>query len=127
VVEKLPRHVAGKDEQRSQLKNNMLSKKKRVTKELFPVILKKGGTLSTSLFSFRYIPSEIPRYAFVAPKTVAKKAVDRNKLRRQGYAALRLYNLKPCSGVFFYKKQAKAPLFQSIKEDVGSILSKIRL
>jgi ribonuclease P protein component len=105
----------------------MFSKKKRVTKELFQIIMKKGATLQAPLFVFRYIPSDEPHYAFVAPKSVAKNAVDRNKLRRQGYASLKSYPLKQCSGIFFYKKQAKGSPYQEIKESVGCIVDKIRL
>jgi len=103
----------------------MLSKKKRVTKELFQTIMKVGGTLSGSFFVFRYIKQNNPQYAFVAPKKVAKRAVDRNKLRRQGYNALRSFKLKGYAGIFFYKKQTKAVSFKDIKEEVGLILSKL--
>jgi ribonuclease P protein component len=105
----------------------MFSKKKRVTKDVFQTIMKQGGTLSGSLFIFRYIPSKTPAFAIVAPKTVAKQAHLRNKLRRQGYASLRKYPLKPCSGIFFYKKGQLDRSITAISTDIGTILSKIRL
>lgn len=106
----------------------MLSKKKRVTKELFQSIMKNGRTASSSLFVFRYIPQKHPQYAFVAPKTLAKQAVLRNKLRRQGYNALHKNPKIPnVLGIFFYKKQPKIPNFNEIEGDVNSILNKISL
>ena len=105
----------------------MVPKKKRVSKELFQAIVKKGDTLSVPLFIFRYIPSVDAHYAVVAPKGVAKKAVARNKLRRQGYAAINSYPLKPCAAIFFYKKEAKNASYSEIKENVAKILSKIKL
>jgi ribonuclease P protein component len=105
----------------------MSSKNKRVTKELFQTIMKKGGMLSSPLFVFRYIPQKPLSYAVVAPKSVAKKAITRNKLKRQGYSALRAYPLPPLSGIFFYKKGAKNATFIEIKENVKVILDKIKL
>jgi ribonuclease P protein component len=105
----------------------MLSKNKRVTKELFQTIMTKGGMLSGPLFVFRYMPSKYPSYAVVAPKSVAKKAVSRNKLRRQGYSALRNHKLPLLSGIFFYKKGAQNASFSDIKENIKTIIDKIRL
>jgi ribonuclease P protein component len=102
----------------------MLPKKKRITKELFADIIKKGRVVHGSLFLFRYIKKENPHYAFVAPKAVAKSAVERNRLRRRGYAALRLCTIKPIAGIFFYKKIAPKASFVEIKKDIDSILNK---
>lgn len=103
----------------------MLPKRKRVTKEVFQGIMKTGRTTSSPLFVFRYISSSTPQYAFVAPKSIAKNAISRNKLRRQGYNTLRLYKLKPYAGIFFYKKGAQNSTPQEIKESISTILSKI--
>jgi len=103
----------------------MLPKRKRVTKEIFQDIIKTGRTLSSPLFVFRYIPNSTPRYAFVAPKSVAKQAIIRNKLRRQGYNILRKYKLKPYLGAFFYKKGSQNATIDDINKDINSILNKI--
>jgi len=103
----------------------MLLKKKRVTKELFQTVLKSGNTLSGSFFIFRYIKQSTPQYAFVASKKIAKRAVDRNKLRRQGYNSLNSLPLKNYLGVFFYKKHPKNASFKDIKEDIAIILGKL--
>ena len=104
----------------------MLPKKKRVTKEQFLTIIKQRGTLSAPLFLFRYIPQKTPQYAFVVPKNIAKSAVERNRMRRQGYNTLRHQPLKPCAGIFFYKKEARKATLQEVKDSVVMILSKIR-
>jgi ribonuclease P protein component len=104
----------------------MLQKKKRVTKELFQIIMEKGEVISSPFFVFRYIKNSIPQYAFVAPKGIVKKASNRNALRRKGYNALRVHTLKNVAGIFFYKKQAILVSFAEIKDDIKIILSKIR-
>ena len=105
----------------------MLPKKKRVTKEIFQTIMEKGNIVSGSFFVFRYIKQDVPQYAFVAPKKVAKTAVRRNSLRRSGYNILRLYNLKSNAGIFFYKKEALNSDNIEIKKDIDFILKKARI
>ena len=104
----------------------MLPKRKRVTKDLFQNIMKKGKVVSSPLFLFRYINQNSPQYVFVVPKTVSKRAVDRNKLRRQGYNILNSQALKPVAGIFFYKKEAKNANQTQIKEDILYFLNKIQ-
>ena len=65
-------------------------------------------------------------YAFVAPKKIAKTATKRNSLRRKGYNIIRNYELRPLSGVFFYKKEALSVDTQDLKQDIDIILSKIK-
>jgi ribonuclease P protein component len=104
----------------------MLSKKKRVTKDLFQAIMKSGKVIQSPFFIFRYIKQNPPNYAFVAPKSIAKTATERNKLRRRGYNSLSLMVKIPLAGIFFYKKEAKNATFKEIKEDIGDLLSKIK-
>ena len=106
----------------------MLPKSHRITKELFSGVMKNGKTFSSPLFVFCYIPQKSPQYAFVAPKTVAKQAILRNKLRRQGYNALSQNPKIPSVlGIFFYKKQAKIAPFEEIKKGINEVFSKINL
>ena len=102
----------------------MLPNKKRVTKEFFQTIMKEGKTFSTPLFLFRFVKSDTPHYAFVAPKGIFKKAVEMNKFRRIGYNILRSTSIKSGSGVFLYKKQALLATQVEIKENVLFILKK---
>lgn len=105
----------------------MLNKKRRLTKELFQDVLKNGKTIPGRLFLFKFKASNLPQYAFVAPKTLAKEAHLRNKLRRQGYYSLTKQDKIPnVLGVFFYKKQDKIPIFKDIDEDIASIIRKLK-
>ena len=106
----------------------MLPKKKRVTKEIFQNVMKNGKMISGSLFVLRYIPSKSPQFAFIAPKIVAKQAVSRNKLRRQGYNSIsKTAKIPNIIGLFFYKKEAKNAKFGEIKGGINTLLSKICL
>jgi len=105
----------------------MLPKKKRITKDIFQTILKKGNIVSGSFFLFRYIKETSPKYAFVVSKKIAKTAIKRNSLRRKGYNVLRLYDLKSCAGIFFYKKEALSASVVEIKEEINSILKKAKI
>ena len=104
----------------------MLSKKKRVTKDIFQTILKRGSIISGSFFLFRYTPYSTPAYAFVVSKKIAKTAVKRNSLRRVGYNILRKQELRPVSGVFFYKKEALRAEPKEVENDIVSILKKLK-
>ena len=105
----------------------MLPKKKRVTKNVFQNIMDKGNVVSGSFFILRYIRQDIPQYAIVAPKKIAKTAVKRNSLRRKGYNLLRLYDLKSHAGIFFYKKEALVASPIDIKKDIEFILKKAKI
>jgi len=87
--------------------------------------MKEGRTFSTQLFLFYFVKSDLPHYAFVAPKGLFKGAVKRNKFRRIGYNVLRSISLKQGSGVFFYKKQATTATTEEIKENIYFILRKV--
>jgi ribonuclease P protein component len=105
----------------------MLSKKKRVTKEIFQTIMDKGIIVSGSFFVLRYIKQDKPQYVFVAPKKIAKTAVKRNSLRRKGYNILRLYDFKSNAGIFFYKREALIATPIEIKKDLDYILKKAKI
>lgn len=75
---------------------------------------------------FKYLKQKDPQYAFVAPKSIAKKAIIRNGLRRKGYGALRLQVLPGCAGVFIYKKEGLKAGTKDIQKDLEFILKKIK-
>ena len=104
----------------------MLPKEKRVNKKDFEFIIKNGKTLYSSLFSFCYIESPLPHYAFVAPKKSFKWAVKRNKYRRIGYDILRkLEHNYRVSAIFIYKKEALNAPKEEIQKNIEFLLSKI--
>ena len=102
----------------------MFSKEKRVTKDLFTLIMKEGQVIYGSFFMFKYIKHGGPKYAFVAPKNIAKKAIIRNSLRRRGYGALESLLLPSYIGVFIYKKEGLRAKSEEIKKDLDFILKK---
>ncbi len=102
--------------------------KKRVTKNLFDKILKEGVVFYGSFFTFRYINNtEFRSYAFVVPKKIAPKAVNRNKLKRRAYDIIRSLPTKNSSGVFFYKKKGISASYLDIKNDIIFILKKTKI
>ena len=71
----------------------MLNKKNRISnRQLIKKLFEKGRLHKNKLFTFRYLPSIEPvsKFAAVVSSKICKKAVDRNKLRRQIFEAVRL-------------------------------------
>lgn len=71
----------------------MLAKGNRAGRKEVALIFKQGWGIRGSLLSFRYLrgSGRQAHVSFVAPKSVSRSAVMRNRLRRQGYAALAPY------------------------------------
>jgi ribonuclease P protein component len=106
----------------------MLPKKRRLTKQMFPSVLS-GGKRFYSLHFLAYIShintKEPSRFAFSVSKKICKNAVDRNRLRRQGYSIVSKYikEVKPGFLVLFSFKKAPYPLsFGDMEKEVISIL-----
>ena len=102
----------------------MFSKKERVTKNVFRVLIKERKTISTPLFLFYFKKSDLSQYAFVSPKKAFKNAVERNKYRRIGYEILGTLGIKSGSGIFMYKKKVTTSTKEEIKQDITFILKK---
>lgn len=105
----------------------MLPKKKRVTKDIFQLIMDKGNIVYGSFFTLHYIKQDSPQYAIVAPKKIAKTAVERNALRRQGYNILKTFDLKAEAGILFYKKEALNTKIDELKKDIDYIFKKAKI
>ena len=67
----------------------MLAKEQRLSVAAFAKVFATGKRLHLPQLSLVYVPDETFRAAVVVGKKVAKKAVDRNTLRRRVYAQLR--------------------------------------
>ncbi|MBT4916981.1 ribonuclease P protein component [Candidatus Peregrinibacteria bacterium] len=107
----------------------MLPKEKRIGRGQIEFVLKKGESSTSKLFIIRYIGNnkEISRYAIVASAKLSKKAVERNRIRRQIYEAIRLIEKelthnKSLDIVLIPKKQILKSEFEEIKEDLGGII-----
>ena len=97
--------------------------------------------MNSANISFKYLSTKkavSPKISFISPKTASKKAVDRNKLRRRGYAVIKkLYNTIPDGiigcfvfgkkslSVFGSKKTLKYNPIYNLENEIKHILSKI--
>ena len=89
----------------------MIARKYRLNRENIDFILKKGKLLKSRFFLIRIVQNslEFNRFALIVSKKIHKKAVDRNKLRRQIFESIRLNmplnNLKKSDIVLIPKKK----------------------
>jgi ribonuclease P protein component len=116
----------------------MLPKQNRADKDTVTQIFAKGRFITAPHLTFKYISNknlETTQISFITPKTVSKKAVDRNLLRRRGYAVLKK-NITPTfsgkQGVFIFGKKslehfgAKNKLaIQNLENEIKNILYKL--
>jgi RNase P protein component len=107
----------------------MLSKKNRVDKKNIDLLFKQGQFLPSHTITLKFLltkqrnPAKI---SFIAPKSVAKLATKRNKLRRCGYTALSKYIKDfPAGliGAFVFKKYEDE--ISIIEDEIKTILNKI--
>lgn len=111
----------------------MLPKASRIRATEFPTLLGSTRSLHGRLLSISYTSPDSTisgKFAVVAPKSVAKLAVDRNKLRRRVYAILREYKnaiVPRASCMVFLKKDSKSAPRQEIKDELVSLLKKARI
>ncbi|MFA6295639.1 MAG: ribonuclease P protein component [Candidatus Paceibacterota bacterium] len=67
----------------------MLPRSKRLSVEQFNAVIEKGRVFNSTLFLMRILRVESSmRIASVVPQKIAKKATDRNKLRRKMYEVI---------------------------------------
>lgn len=109
----------------------MIAKKYRVPREKIAYILKKGDSFKSQLFIVRLKPNQEThnRFRTIVSLKIDKKAVKRNKLRRQIYEALRLseqenkqeqnYDL-----IIIPKKSILGAKYQDIEKDLKNLILK---
>ena len=107
----------------------MLPRKNRVSTKVVEEIFKKGSFVNSPTLTFKFIKTNRPSppaISFIAPKSVAKAPVQRNKLRRMGYLAIE-EEIKQfptgLTGVFVFRKQETSK--EAIENDIKTILGKI--
>ena len=122
-------------------KTGMLPKKNRVGKKAIEEIFKSGKFINSANLTLKYIGNlglGNPQVSFIVPKTVTKKAVIRNLLRRRGYFVLKKYLSRVpngFSGVIIFNKKAveifggrknklKNPI-ENLDNEIKTILNKI--
>jgi ribonuclease P protein component len=131
----------------------MLPKKNRVNTKNVEKIFKEGFFVNSQNLTFKFIKNggqgstlrdpkgrtlpATPQISFIVPKTVSKKAVIRNLLRRRGYNILEKYfsNIPPLLGVIIFgkksleffagKKALQKNSFQNLENEIKIVLNKI--
>ena len=88
----------------------MISKKNRSNRKDIEQIFRFGRSVGSFNLNLRFIgDSKNKKISFIIPKTVSKKAVVRNLLRRRGYSVLKKhFNIKlpNIMGVFIFNKRS---------------------
>lgn len=69
----------------------MFAKNERLQRALFTEYFTTGRRFHTDLLTLIYVKAVPCKVAVVVGKKVSKKAVDRNRIRRRLYAALKVY------------------------------------
>jgi len=111
----------------------MLKKELRIKKERdFKKVYNKGAFIGGSIFNINYLITrgEITRVAVAISKKVAKKAVDRNSLKRKVREGVRLLYPNIKNGVEIIiniKAEAKGKKMDTLKEELEKQLSKKQL
>ena len=106
----------------------MLKKKERLTKAEFDKHFKGGKRYHSSLFTLVHSPTKNFHGAVVVGKKVHKKAVSRNRLRRQLYNLLyRLSRARQLLGSFIVltKPSAKEADFPSLKVELEQVINRV--
>lgn len=102
----------------------MLPRSQKIQRKDFPLVKSKGKYFGNELFSaYVYNGTGGKKFAFSVSKKVSKKAVDRNRIRRFGYRAIKdvlAETLPGTTAIFFFKKIPKSE--QDVKTQIKSIL-----
>lgn len=108
----------------------MFAKGTRVTTEEFDVVMKQGRIFHVPHFTLRLIEEKgltKSLFSVVAPKSVTKLAVSRNKLKRQMRVALKgaiQPDLKGYKGILFAKKGVTILPYSQIKDEIVYLVKK---
>ncbi|MDP2737046.1 MAG: ribonuclease P protein component [bacterium] len=111
----------------------MLAKRSRLVKEKdFKKIFKAGKSLHTKIFSIKVLDNglEVNRYGIIISAKVSKKAVERNRLKRQFGEAIKNFDKKLISGfdlVFMVSPTALKQEYKFIKSELEKILLTLKL
>ncbi len=109
----------------------MLPRSRRLSRRLLSMASQKKSTLFTEGVSFAFYvcenTSEVSRFSVIIAKKVEKKAVHRNKLRRQVYEIIRKHidHIQDgFYGVIYIKKGFKELTFQEKEKRIVYVLKK---
>lgn len=112
----------------------MISRNSRITQKEFKTFFSKGYSVKTPLFTLLWgsflneLKTPTAKYSIVVPKSVSKKATDRNKIKRRIASILRKNKNLLKNGVFYIfltKKPIHNTTYLKIEESVSSSLKQI--
>ncbi len=102
----------------------MLPKKNRANRKDLDKVFKKALFLASPNLTFRYLKDKDVKISFIVNKTVSKRAVKRNSLRRKGYDMVQKSLILlpfPVLGVFLLKKDN----IDNLEHEIKDIFNKI--
>lgn len=110
----------------------MLSQKNRITRKDFPAHTRQGFRVFSGLFSGSIYKNneQTVRVSVVVSKKTAKRATERNYLKRVFYAAMRPYLDQFTGGalvVLYPKKESLQAPFLAITEEIKMSLQKAKV
>ena len=108
----------------------MFSFKDRVHVVRFPIVSKQGKRIFSNLTSVVFLKNDVKhrRFSFVVPKTVHKKAHNRNLLKRQIREIVRQNKEsfpQNTDFIVFALKNATEANFEALKGDIQNLINRI--
>ena len=105
----------------------MLPKRNRLTRTKFDEVYEQGKKVSTDHLYAKAASTEssVPQVSVVVPKKIAKRATERNQLRRRGYGAVEKYfDILPSgTGVIIFLKSGVGELSSvELRSEVEKLL-----
>ncbi|MDO8231836.1 MAG: ribonuclease P protein component [bacterium] len=101
----------------------MFPRRERLSREYISAALPAGRRVSSKHFT-AVLPKEGRGFAVIVPKKVARLSVTRHLIKRRVLAALKSLP-HPTSLIIFPKASVKDIQYKDIKEELGTLLSKI--
>lgn len=103
----------------------MLPKVRRLSSPEVKVVLARGRSRRATHLSMKYLASPTPlKTSVIVPKSLAKRAVERNRLRRAVYHTLAPYK-GTGSAIIFVQKKPRESMSAVFTEDVEVLLRSI--
>jgi ribonuclease P protein component len=111
----------------------MIPQKFRLKKADIEWVLKKGNQITVDLFIAKFLPAQAiqatPRFAVIVSSKISGKAVERNRLKRKIYEAIRQSALNqkslPFKIVLIPKKRALKSEYSEISKGIEILISKL--
>lgn len=109
----------------------MLSKKNRLGTKFFKDVFKRGKISPSSSFLLKITSTSLekPVFSFVVSSKTAKKAVDRNKLKRRASYIIRKmipeFKKQNFGAIFIFNTNALKIGFQALKDEIEKSMKKL--